>query len=184
MRRQIVVDLLWFRRRRLVPPVRSPVLDRIPPRHLVGVIGLLIMVVLTVIAKVTHQPWLDSFPGSTGFRYMSGYVELHTPPVDYYPPTARTMKNIENIDGRYCRGAGEYADVVEGVPLIVSDETGKVLAGNHLDQGLLLENTCSSPFETIRVPKGHPFYLVRVASHGPVRVQPSELDDVRLSIGS
>jgi hypothetical protein len=68
-------------------------------------------------------------------------------------------------DGTWCKGVGDYADIQEGTPATMTDETGKVLDTGTLSAGVGGQKMCSFTFELKRVPDDAKTYALKVGDH-------------------
>ena len=85
-------------------------------------------------------------------------------------PGMTVVGTVDLVDlgtaARHCVGTGDYADVAEGTPVTLTDESGAVLATSTLEKPTAFGDAgCVFPFTIAHVPTSYDNYLV-VLPHG------------------
>jgi hypothetical protein len=94
------------------------------------------------------------------------------------------------LAGNGCQGTNGYDDVAGGLQVVVSDESGTVIANGSLDQGEVVKaefwNNCEFPFIVSNVPTAK-FYRIQFGGRGQVSYSYDQMRangwKVRLSLG-
>ncbi len=67
--------------------------------------------------------------------------------------------------GYKCAGARDFGDIGPNAPIIVEDESGKLLAKGSIDGSSSSRDECLLKFVVSDVPAGSRFYRVQVGQH-------------------
>jgi hypothetical protein len=87
--------------------------------------------------------------------------------------------------GAVCNGSGGYDDITTGAQVVVTSETGTVLATGALGAGAVLTpGSCTFDLAVPDVPPGHKFYGVTVSHRGVLQFTADQLSNVSLTLGS
>lgn len=107
-------------------------------------------------------------------------------------PGGDTVQGLEGGPGQTCRMGGGYDDIRQGAQVVVTDETGAVVALGALDSGVLDlpdaehwgTRKCAFPF-TVQAPTGRTFYGVEVSHRGRLQFTEQQLaTPLELTLGS
>jgi hypothetical protein len=146
------------------------------------------LIVLTVLATVA----LVLAAGTASI--MSGLVGLGTSGASAHSTyRARGVLELKdaagvlNLDGATCSGMRGYDDIHAGAQVVVTDQSGTVIATGSLEAGQLLgsgaDRVCRFQFQ-LPVPTGKSFYGVTVSHRGTIQYTESALRaGVHLSLG-
>lgn len=92
---------------------------------------------------------------------------------------------VQKLAGSVCQGTGGYDDIRQGTQVVVTDESGTVIATGELESGLLVGGHCMFAFTVSSVPSGKSFYGVSVSHRGTLQYKQDQLQSgVQLSLGS
>lgn len=143
------------------------------------------LVVLAVVAAVLVVLWrnAEAGPAATATRpAVSSAAPLTVTGQVILKPT---FDSITSGEGATCSGAGEYADIVQGAQVVVTDAAGTTVGVGQLEVGLLLEPGCTFPFKVPGVAGGGQFYGVQVAQRGRTQYTAEQLlSPLELRVGS
>ncbi len=95
----------------------------------------------------------------------------------------------ERLDiGGECQGERGYDDLAPGADVVVSDETGLIIASGRLEDGVvLISGDCRLPFFVADVPRAN-FYTIEISSRDGVTYSHAEMEGanwaIQMSIGS
>ncbi|RWA19944.1 hypothetical protein MBRU_16130 [Mycolicibacterium brumae DSM 44177] len=67
--------------------------------------------------------------------------------------------------GYACAGVNDFADIGSSTPILVEDETGKLLAKGSIQSSSRVREACLLTFEVSDVPAGSRFYRVQIGQH-------------------
>jgi len=83
--------------------------------------------------------------------------------------------SIEAVGGT-CHGTGGYSDLVQGIPVILKDESGTVLSSGTLSDGVGTTYLCDFTFTLPDVPDTAKFYVVSVSHRGQLSQSHAEME--------
>ena len=129
----------------------------------VALAGAAFLVVVGVIAYLAVRPSSD--PSVAEPFTLAGTLRL----------SSAATTTAKNLPGGYaCAGAHDYGDVGPAAPVLVEDESGKLLAKGAIDASSSAHNECALKFQVDDVPAGAHFYRVKVAQHPEMSYTESE----------
>lgn len=132
--------------------------------RLIG-LGLAAAVLLVIVALVTYfavQP--DSATEDAGQFSLAGTVRL----------TSDVVKDSGLPAGYRCVGGKDFGDVGPNAPILVEDESGKLLAKGTIEGSSRSADECLLRFRVSDVPSGARFYRVQVGKHQEMSYTESE----------
>lgn len=94
---------------------------------------------------------------------------------------------VDSENDRTCRGVSGYSDIGQGAPVVIHDETGKVVGVGQLAPGTASDaagSACVFGFDVQDVPDGK-FFGIEVSHRGTVTFTRQQIKDdlVRLNLG-
>ena len=132
------------------PPVEAVPLRQSRDWIPVAVTAMAALVAIVVVAYFALLP-ADEEVAAEPFT-ISGKVRL----------TSDTIKTSGLPAGYKCAGAGDFGDLGPEAPIIVEDESGKLLAKGQIDGSSKMDDECLLEFRVSDVPAGAQFYRVQV----------------------
>jgi hypothetical protein len=161
-------------------------------RRLLGIVVLLLVLAACAgNAKSGTTPTTTETHTITGTFTLQGSALADTEVEDSDTPNENfsTDKDL-GLAGSGCQGTNGYDDIAAGLQVIVSDESGTVIANGSLDQGQVVKakfwNSCEFPFTVSNVPTAK-FYRVEVGGRGQVSYSYDQMGangwNVKLSLG-
>lgn len=97
--------------------------------------------------------------------------------------------SVLNLDDVNCEGMGGYSDIRSGAQLVITDQSGTIVATASLATGKLIGSgytrQCQFSFTAKDVPKGHSFYGVQLGRRGSMQYSEAQLSSgPSLQLGS
>jgi hypothetical protein len=176
----------------LAPPatVTEPPKKR-PTRLIVAAIaaGVVVLVGLSIAATIALTHGGRSATATAGPAATSTTAGWCGPNGCFSTPTTMTVTGsllltystgVLNLDDVNCQGMGPYDDIKPGSQVVITDQSGAVVATAALGTGKLigsgLTRQCQFSFTANSVPKGHTFYGIQLGRRGSIQYTESDLD--------
>jgi hypothetical protein len=154
------------------------ILETREPRPAIGLLGKVLAGVIVLGVIVIAFLWFTKLPSGTGNGIASGHtVTGILTVVDDYAGA---------MSGSFCNGKGGYADLKNGVQVLIEDKSGTILEKGELGGGTVTNGYCDFPFTIWNVPASD-FYQVEIGRRGGLTYTKAEMEaagwTLALSIG-